>query len=146
MNSHLSPEQMSKWVIGEHTTEEESHVRACGRCRQELAVVQNVLSQFRSSLVQWANHEQTDRVPDPGIIFDAVRRRRLRRLAWLPAAAAIILVTIFPVYKNRVHERPAEVVQSSPLDAELLERVNEHLSHAVPVSLQPLVEVSKGEQ
>ena len=49
MSRHLSSEQISRWVMGEHGAFEEEHVRDCPECRAEVARLESVLAQFRSS-------------------------------------------------------------------------------------------------
>src|SRR5579862_1054591 len=39
MNNHLTSEQISRWLTGERTFEEETHLRGCARCAAEVEVV-----------------------------------------------------------------------------------------------------------
>jgi hypothetical protein len=56
MNRHLSSKQLSKWVIGERSPEEDRHARECPRCRGELERLESAFSLFRDSGRRWSDH------------------------------------------------------------------------------------------
>lgn len=146
MNNHLTPEQFSKWLIGGGAAEEADHLRGCPQCAAELVAFQQALSQFRSSVVNWADRERSENVPASANLFRESRQRRLRRLLWVPVAAVLAVVIAVPVYEKSIARQPEpESVQGSSLDSELLDRVNAHLSQTVPVSLQRLMELPSAE-
>lgn len=138
--NHLSSEQISRWLIGERTPEEENHVRGCARCASEMDALRQAFSEFRNSAVKWADRERAGIVPDiSGLLHASHRAAGIRCLRLLAAAALVLVVTMVPVYRKSIEQRhEAEVMRESALDAELLERVHAHLSQTAPISLQPL--------
>jgi hypothetical protein len=141
MTNHLTPEQVSKCLAGEITPEEERHLHDCLQCSSEVTGLQDAIAQFRGSVVNWANRECTVSPPDTGGLMRGARETLIRRLAWLSAVTAVVVLTVVPVYrKSAEQQRRMEAAQES-VDAELLERINEHLSRTAPVSLQPLTEL-----
>ncbi len=48
MSQHLSSEQISWWIAGEHSDGEEQHVRECADCRIEVERWTKVLGRFRA--------------------------------------------------------------------------------------------------
>lgn len=134
MNNHLSPDQISKWALGEDSPEERQHGRECPECRAELDRLQDALSSFRSSVLQWAE------VQTPP--FRPARKLRSHSLRWALAAAALVLFAVIPIYKNRSdRQREAEAAQ----DALLLEEVHAHLSRGVPMAMEPFMELMSSE-
>lgn len=138
MNEHLSPEALSKWIAGDSSLSEERHMKECQRCTAELNALQDALAEFRASVIDWADRERSTRIPDSSSFARISRGIFIRRLRWLSAVAAITLVALVPMYKRSIeHHRQVEISQES-IDAELLERINAHLSQTAPLSLQPL--------
>lgn len=138
MSKHLSHEALSKWMAGDSSPLDERHMRECPECIEELNTLQEALGQFRGSVIHWADRECSRKVPDAARLARISRRIFIRRFRWLSAAAAISVVALIPVYKKSVeHRRQTEIAQES-IDAELLERINAHLSQTAPMSLQPL--------
>ncbi len=132
MNSHLSSEQICRWIAGERGYEEHRHLRACPACRTELDQFQNALTGFRSSL---------ERSPVPAISYSRVRQTLPR---WILAAAALSLLVATPVYWTARQQRAAEQAKADEL---LLERIDAGLSRSVPASMEPLMQlISKENQ
>jgi len=68
----------------------------------------------------------------------------MRTLRWLTAAAVLAIVAGIPAYKKSIdREREIQAARESELDAQLLDRVNTHLSRTAPAPLQPLMEMQK---
>ena len=142
MNTHLTDEQISKWIAGGSTAEEHRHGLECAQCAAKLTSFQTALSAFRSSATSWAEKQGVGKVPDT-IRVPGAQRARTRSLRRLAAAAAVVMVALIPVYKRVVErQREARVMQESQFDALLLERINAHLSRTAPASLQPLMEMT----
>ena len=147
MNNHLSSEQISKWVIGDATPEELRHGNDCQECRSELARVQTLLSDFRSSVCRWAD----EAIPTPLLAKGGVAAPQARPgwsglpwrlLRWSPAAVAVAALAVIPAYKNSLdREREAQAARTKSEDALLLERVNSQLSRTAPASLEPLMDM-----
>lgn len=136
MNSHLSSDQICKWLAGEHGYEEQRHLRACPECRAELDQFQNVLTGFRSSLEQ---------SPVPAVSYSETRQSLPR---WILATAALAIMLAAPVYWNARHQREAEqsMAEQTETDDLLLERVNAGLSRTVPPSMEPLTQLISKEE
>jgi hypothetical protein len=130
MNNHLSSEQISSWMIGERSPEAQKHAGMCPECRAELDRLQDALSSFRSSVLQWVD------VQTPAL--NTARGLRSHSLHWVLATATVVLLAVILIYKNiSDRQREAEAVQ----DALLLEEVNVHLSRGVPAALEPFMEL-----
>lgn len=140
MSNHLTPEQISRCLIGDGNEAEERHARQCVQCSAELADLRRTFSQFRTTVENWADQEGASNVPDLVLLDRAMNRGAMRRLRLLAAAAAIAIVAAIPVYRKSVEPKaPVESIQESTYDTELLERVNAHLSRTAPLSLEPLM-------
>jgi len=50
MNQHLSPQQISQYLVGDLTPEQEVHAHECPQCGARLARLESSLSHFRSSV------------------------------------------------------------------------------------------------
>jgi hypothetical protein len=125
MNSHLSSDQICKWLAGERGPVEQRHLRACPTCRAELDQFQNALRGFRNSLEQTA----------PAVSYSRVRQTLPR---WILATAALALLVATPVYWNARQQRAAEQARADEL---LLERIDASLSRTVPASMEPLMQL-----
>ena len=83
-------------------------------------------------------------VPDVQRAADRWHQTRMRTLRWLTAAAVLAIVAGIPAYKKSIdREREIQAARESELDAQLLDRVNTHLSRTAPAPLQPLMEMQK---
>lgn len=132
MKSHLSSEQICKWLAGERGYEEQPHLHACPDCRAEVEQFQNALIGFRNSLEQ---------SPVPAVSYSRTRQTLPR---WILATAALALIVAAPAYWNARQQRAAEQAKADEL---LLERVNASLSRSVPASMEPLMQlISKENQ
>jgi hypothetical protein len=131
MNSHLSSDQICKWLAGERGIEEHQHLRSCPSCRAALKGFQNALMGFRSSLQESAV---------PAVSYSRTRQMLPR---WILATAALALALAAPVYWNARQQRSTE---ESRTDELLLERVNAGLSRSVPSSMEPLMQLISNEE
>jgi hypothetical protein len=142
MTNHLNDEQISKWIAGASTAEEQQHCRECARCRASVNSFQDELSRFGGAVARWADQQRVSTTPDVQRITGTWHQRRMRSLRWVAVAAAATIVAGIPVYKKSIdREREIQAAQESQLDRQLLDRVNAHLSRTAPVSLQPLMEM-----
>lgn len=126
MNSHLSMEEICRWLAGESGGELEERIRDCPACQAELEQFQNALAGFRGSLEQ---------APVP-----AMRLARAKHMLprWVMAAAALSVIIAAPVYWNARQQQAAERAKADQL---LLERINAGLSRSVPASMEPLTQL-----
>jgi hypothetical protein len=142
MTNHLNDEQISKWIAGASTAEEEQHCRECTQCRAGVNSFRDDLSRFGGTVTHWADKQRVCAVPDVQHIRGTWHQARMRSLRWVAVAAAVTLVAGIPTYKRSIdREREIEAAQESRLDAQLLDRVNAHLSRTAPAPLQPLMEM-----
>ncbi len=135
MTTHLNDEEISKWLAEDCTPEMQQHGRECTECQAKIASFRSALQNFRDSADFWANRQP---IAAPRV-FTHAQRRPLR---WVAVTATAALLTAIPVYERTLErEREAKAAEEAQLDAELLKRVNAHLSRTAPESLQPLVEL-----
>lgn len=139
MNRHLSSRQFSRWMIGEHTSPEEHHVRECPECSAELARLEASLSLFRGSVRQWSDRQSSG--PDPGAW--KIERARTGFIGqprlWALVTAMVLMLAVVPIYRDaQDKQRKAALAQS---DAVLMEQVDLQLSRAVPTPMEPLVKL-----
>ena len=124
--THLSAEQIARWIAGERTPEAETHVAGCRQCLAAIAGFEETLARFRSS---------AHSVAIPQAVWGVRRHAMWPR--WVAVAAALVLLTSVPLYqRHREHER-AELEQ----DTLLLQQVDAEISRAVPGSMDPLVQM-----
>ena len=139
MSQHLSARQISLWMIGERTPQQEQHVRECPECGAELGRLEASLALFRGSVRHWSDGQV--RVPRP---LAPIRRSRgypARPLPvrWALVAATLLVLAAVPIYRNaQDRQRQAEMARA---DALLLEQVDAEVSRAVPRPMEPLVKL-----
>ena len=63
MNQHLSSREISQWMMGERTPQQEQHVRQCPECGAEVTRMEAALALFRGSVRHWSDRQV--RVPRP---------------------------------------------------------------------------------
>jgi hypothetical protein len=126
-------------MIGQHTPQEEHHVRECPECSAELARLEGSLSLFRGSVRQWSDRQSS--VPDPAAWKPAPTRTGFigpPRL-WALVTAMVLMLAVIPIYRDAQHkQREAALAQA---DAILMEQVDDQLSRAVPTPMEPLVKL-----
>ena len=132
MSQHLSSQEISQWMIGERTPQQEQHVRQCSQCGAELARLEAALALFRGSVRHWSGRQS--RVPWP--LAPGPRPLPVR---WALGAAALLVLAAVPIYRNaQDRQRQAEIARA---DALLLEQVDAEVSRAVPRPMEPLVKL-----
>ena len=140
MNRHLTEEQLSQYIAGYGTGELDRHIAGCAQCSSKLASFDDIIGQFRGSAGDWADRE-CSRIPNMATLSGTFRRSRTRSLRWVAAAATLAAIAAaIPAFRKPV-ESPVVELEQSGSDAQLLERVNAHLSQNAPASLQPLMEM-----
>jgi hypothetical protein len=135
--THLSPEQISNWLIGERSSEAEGHVAHCEECREHLAVIEQGFGHFRRGMRLWA--EETG----ASVVWKEMRPARLR-LSWAWAAIPVLVFGIVLVPSDRETRRAQQEVQIAE-DTLLLNQVQLRLTRSVPESMQQLMELMKEE-
>ncbi|HLK67021.1 MAG TPA: hypothetical protein VKU19_26490 [Bryobacteraceae bacterium] len=94
MKSHLSSEEISRWVIGERSMEAEHHVTQCALCRSELDRLRETFLLFRESGIRWSDRCYAARFGAESAIYSSGPTRKTARLSrpWSCAVAASVLV------------------------------------------------------
>jgi hypothetical protein len=139
MSRHLSARQISQWMIGERTPQQQRHVRQCSQCGAELARLEASLALFRGSVRHWSGRQSRAEPPAISSIYPARRGPGIRPMRWALVAAALLVLAAVPIYRNaRNTQRQAEIARA---DALLLEQVDAEVSRAVPRPMEPLVKL-----
>ena len=138
MSQHLSSREISQWMIGGRTPQQEQHVRECSECGAELARMEASLALFRGSVRHWSDGQSRAEPPAVGSILRA-RGSRALPMRWALAAAALLVLAAVPIYRNaQDRQRQADLARA---DALLLEQVDAEVSRAVPRPMEPLVKL-----
>ena len=137
MNQHLSPEQISRWMAGERTTQMEQHARECSVCQAEIARMESAISMFRGAVRNWSDRQSVGGAEQ---VWESRPRLMMRPMRWAMAAAALLILVAAPVYQGaREKQRRAEAARA---DALLLEQVDAEVSQAVPRTMEPLARLA----
>jgi anti-sigma factor RsiW len=134
MIEHLSAEQISQWMIGERTPQQERHVAECDECRTELRQLETTLQQFRGAVREWSDSAAPSAWRQPasrGLWYSWPRL--------VLAAATLLILVAIPVYWSARERQRAAESEAARADALLLERVDSAISQAVPEPMEPLV-------
>jgi len=142
MNRHLSSEQFSWWIAGEHTAAEEQHTEECLACGAELARMEQALSLFRDSAREWGRQNGSEACN----VWSAKQARNgfgVQPRCWMAAAVlmVLLLVAIPMQVSRRNRQREAGAAQ---IDTALLEQVDTEVSRAVPATMEPLATLVPG--
>ena len=139
MSRHLSSPEVSQWMIGERTPQQERHVCQCPECGAELARMEAALALFRGSVRHWSEGQSRAEPPAIGNILPARRGSWAQPLRWALVAATLVVLAAVPVYRN-VQDRQRQA-EDARADALLLEQVDAEVSRAVPRPMEPLVKL-----
>ena len=139
MKRHLTSQQVSEWVSGERTAEQERHVVACSGCQSEIARMEGALSLFRT-LVHESAAAELENAPPLRYRHPETDRRAggIGMLSWgLAVAAVCAVMTLSTVlWQNHRAEQDTAVT-----DAKLLLQIDAALSRAVPQPMEPLAKL-----
>jgi hypothetical protein len=139
MNGHFSSEQISQWMIGERTAQDEEHARQCPECAAKVAGFESAIALFRESVRDCGERYGRPEIPSPAGVRRARRNFVARPSRWAPVAAALLLLAAIPIYtSSRERRRQAEMARA---DAALLEQVDVGIARAVPAPMEPLVKL-----
>ena len=139
MSQHLSSREVSQWIIGERTPQQEQHVRQCSECGAELARLEAALALFRGSVRHWSGRQSQAEPPAIASILPTGRGSSVWPMRGALVAAALLVLAAVPIYRNaRDRQRQAEIARA---DALLMEQVDAEVSRAVPRPMEPLVKL-----
>jgi hypothetical protein len=137
MSTHLSSEQISKWMAGDNNPDADRHLKECPQCAAEIACLQSLLSAFRSSVVEWNALQRRAEAPERWMPTERRRRFAGGLQRWKLAAATLTIVLVVSIWKNHSDRRHA--VEAFEADVRLWEEVNSHISQPVPSPMAPLM-------
>jgi len=130
MNSHLSPQQIAKWMIGERAPSEEQHVRDCPQCGAEIARLQSALAAFGGAVRDWSERQT--------VVKPVREGRGVRPFRWVwVAAGALLLATAVPIHKLEQRRE----LERARADALLMEQVDIEVSRAIATPMEPLAKL-----
>ena len=133
MNPHLSAEEISAWLAGARTPEQEQHARECAECRAMLDERVRLLARFGGVVKDWSAQQLGGTRP---ITLPLARRFSFRPLRLAAAAAMVAVLTAVPIHlRHRAAERAAEIARQ---DEALLQQVETEVSRSVPEQMEPL--------
>jgi predicted anti-sigma-YlaC factor YlaD len=132
MNRHLSPERISRWMMGEPTPQDEEHVRDCCTCSAEVTRMETALGLFQRSAKDLSRQHS----PEFRNVWSAERARHgfgVQALRWALAGVTLLLLAGIPLQTIRENRQ-----REAQIDAALLEQVDAEVSRAVPATMEPL--------
>jgi hypothetical protein len=132
MNEHLSPEDISRWLAGERSSELQRHIGECDECSARLDRRESALAEFRGAAHDWSAAQSASAPP---IAWLPPARRLAQR--WILAAASLVILVSASTYwqHSRQQTRAAEMARADAL----LVQVDAEISRAVPQPMEPLV-------
>lgn len=126
MNSHLSPEQISEWMIGQKAPEVEEHLAQCPECAAAVEKIRAPIAMFRGAVREWSGHQVATPVKRSGVLWLRV------------AATAAALVVLVAIGIDGANRRAAGIARQ---DDALLEQVQAQVSRSVPAPMEPLYDL-----
>jgi anti-sigma factor RsiW len=139
MMPHLSPDQLTAYLLDQPDSEAARHVRDCAACRAEIEQQRETLAEFRTAVRAWSADQAADYRTNAARAVPASRPEPRpwpisRQLAWALAIAAICVIAswILPRYTGR---------SAAANDAALLDRVDAEVSETVPAPMAPLMKL-----
>lgn len=147
MSEHLSHDQISRWIMGQSTPDEEQHGRECSQCLAELNRFSERISTFCAAMQEWSEKEvvpRLERTPS------AASRQHMRQpvFRWALLGMTFAILVGIPIYQHR--NDPTSISESeanSPTDAAihtatsyddvlLMQSVTMHLSRPIPMPME----------
>lgn len=139
MKEHLSSEQISKRLVGEHIPGADQHLKECAYCAAETARLKKLLTDFRTSTIAWSALQKGANAPELWQVSDNKRRMAGVTMIWKLAAVTLVIALIILIPKN-INDRRREMEQFKA-DVQLWEEVNVQVSQPVPAPLKPLMQL-----
>jgi hypothetical protein len=137
MNTHLSSEQISRWMAGDSNPSADRHLKECPQCAAEIARLQALLGTFRSSVIEWNALQRSAEAPERWMPTEHRHRFAGGLQRWKLAAATLVILLAVSIWKNYSdHRRETEAFEA---DVRLWEEVNSHISQPIPSPMAPLM-------
>jgi hypothetical protein len=139
MSNHLSEDQFDACVLERAGRVELEHLGECAECRVELERFRRGLALYRSAV--WGLVEDRDALPVADVTASMPAPIPIWRWALAITAFVFAIVTPIIVTENKL---PQKAEQMSP--AEVMERMNRHLSRTVPAPMEPMMSLISNDQ
>jgi hypothetical protein len=135
MNNHPTEDQLSMWLAGRSTSEQQRHVRECPQCSEALAGFLAPISTFQSAMQDWSNRESVPRFQET-LVSRQQRPRLVPIWGWAVATAAVVILTAIPIYRQGAElQRNAKAAEA----AQVMDTVSWHLSRTLPAPMEPIM-------
>lgn len=143
MSNHLSQDQLSMWIAGRSTPEEQRHGRECPECRAEITRFEESVSTFRTVMQDWSEGESVPRLPDVSAFLHQPRRSFNPSWRWAAVCMAVAMLASLPIFKlgNDVQRRTK--AEEAVL---LMDAVNLHLSRTFPAPMEGVMALIPNDQ
>ena len=150
MSEHLSHDQISKWIMGQATPDEQRHGLECEQCSAELNRFRDRISTFRVAMHEWSEREVVPRLEREPVASSRYRTQP-PALRWALLAMTFAVLVGIPIYQHEskpestgpstpsVADSQTQAAVNSPEnidDVMLMESVNAHLSRPIPMSME----------
>jgi len=136
---HLSPDQVTEYLLDQTDPASARHIRDCAACRAEIEQQRETLAEFRTTVRAWSAEEAGHyRINAARAITASGLEPRSwpvsRQLTWALAIAALCVIASFilPRYAGQ---------RTAAGDAALLERVDAEVSETAPAPMAPLMKL-----
>jgi hypothetical protein len=145
MQEHLTDEQLTEQLAGGAGTAAREHLAACPDCREEEQRLEGLLTDYGQAIHTAARRPEAFwQWQRTAIATRRARRPGSRRLAWVAAAAAVVLAAILLT----AYTPPTKPVAESDPDQALLADVQRSVRRELPRALEPAAllaqEISRG--
>ena len=138
MKTHLSEEQISRWIAGDRAPEAERHLRVCMQCATEVAHMKKLLADFHDGVIAWSDSQMDAEAPVQWTLLAPARRSKSAALLLRLAAATVVVMLALLLFHDYNRRRAIKVFEA---DVKLLEEVNTQIAQPVPTSLKPLMQL-----
>jgi len=141
VNSHLSEDQITEWVLGSGDEGVLRHLETCHICALQAEGLRSTLAGFRAAV-----HATAQRDPNLWRNQQLAFKQRVLAQDWYPLRwawdAAMVVVLITAIFLTRAPNGPKNC-SSEDADNALLQAVQGDLSREVPQALAPAVLIAE---
>jgi hypothetical protein len=144
MNTHLSEDQFESCVLGQAAQAELDHLNDCPGCRAEFEHFGRMLSLVRSAVRNRIEAHVIAHTPEsyPSVVHPT----HIPKWSWAVVAAAFIAVIMSPFLLPEIQPQRAEPVSAETSPEAIMERLNRHLSRAMPGPMEPVLSLIPSEE
>ena len=139
MNQHLTSQQISEWILGEHPAGLERHLGQCSGCKDRVESLESKIFLLRTS----ARHAGAEYVGKARFPLPPESSRRFWfGVSWVRFAAiacGLALIASLPIYHHARQVRIAEEMARE--DDLLLTNVQSAVSRSAPLQMQSVSEL-----